>query len=104
MIDRARNSTFKTVYESPSDTSVRNGLHRIIKIVLNKNFPNCQRNIDSEKMEEMCFNTIATDIMNEMRSNSLVNPQYMWTMTVGKSNRCFGEVYAPKSTETVIDI
>jgi hypothetical protein len=95
MIDRARNSSFKVIYEN--NPAARNVLQNAIKTVLNKNFPNCQKNDYTEKMEELCFNTLATEILSEVKGK--IYPSYMWTATVGKSNRCFTRVYVPKFSQ-----
>jgi len=96
LIDRARNSSFKIIYEHNPDDTTRNNLQTTIKTVLNKSFSNCQKNVYTEKMEELCFNTLATEILKDM--NGKITSGYAWTATVGKSNRCFTSVYVPKFT------
>ncbi len=94
LIDRARNSSFKIIYENNPIDETRNNLQTAIKTVLNKSFSNCQKNVYTDKIEELCFNTLATEILKEM--NGKINTPYMWTATVGKTNRCFTRVYVPK--------
>ncbi len=59
MINRARNSTFKIIYEKNAYASTCNNFQiAIVKTALNKRIPNCQKNVYTEKIEELCFNTI----------------------------------------------
>jgi hypothetical protein len=88
IISKALNWQFVVIYEKNGFYQTRDIIQSIIKEVLNKSFPNCQNNIDSEKINEWCFNNIAEEL-HKLIYSRFSNTKCNWSVSVGKSNRCY---------------
>jgi hypothetical protein len=84
MIDRAKNSAYIIVYENVGIVEKNAFIQSLIKSVLNKNFTNCQRTIDSVKYTDWCFRDLSMEIEHALS----LKYGYSWAVAVGRSNRC----------------
>ncbi len=90
MISKARNSTFELIFTHNKNSTTFTFLESTIKNVLSEDYPNCQKTIYSKDLNQWCFQTIVLEIMDIVQDN--------WSVTVGKSNKCYSATEKPNYT------
>ncbi len=66
-MNRARNSTFIVIHEKQPNSTTRTTLQKIIKNILNKDFINSGKKVDSLKVSEWSFHNIAEEIHSQIK-------------------------------------